>query len=190
MYVWVNGRFRPQDYPLGIKGPTLDASLQIPKSTTRDHRVRRFKEKCAFGLRCKFQHPERGLTFLRTVPEKSLESFDRYLLQKEQQKKVSPTSSDGTQNQQQQKLTSHPHQAHKLHNSLNQLYLGLEQKRKGEKNRLPSLSQISNDPIISVPASLFDDTEHCSTLTSQHVTVLWVTLPSSTLASSCQHNGA
>ncbi len=70
-FTFVDDYFMPPDDPLGRNGPTLDQLLSMDTQTpSQSHRGRRlppasgqqpcpFAERCTFGRKCKYWHPER-----------------------------------------------------------------------------------------------------------------------------------
>lgn len=77
MYSFVNDRFMPPDDPLGRSGPTLDNFLRVRRSEPPPPCP--YAKKCTYGVKCKFQHPERGAFPHKTVTERLVEHAQRQL---------------------------------------------------------------------------------------------------------------
>ena len=65
-FAFVNDIFMPPDDPLGRSGPSLDAFLQKDSRTDKHAPLERpgvkpcpYADRCTFGTKCKFYHPER-----------------------------------------------------------------------------------------------------------------------------------
>ena len=100
MYSFVNDSFMPPDDPLGKNGPSLDTFLKL-KSVTgpasgMESKACPYKEKCTYGNKCKFFHPERGNVPHKSVTEQLKERSSKQI-QEVRTRNTSRDSSPGEQ---------------------------------------------------------------------------------------------
>ncbi|XP_028454248.1 ribonuclease ZC3H12A [Perca flavescens] len=73
MYSFVNNKFMPPDDPLGRRGPTLENFLRkFPK--TQKKQLCPYGNKCTYGIKCKFHHPDRAKQSNRSVADELREN--------------------------------------------------------------------------------------------------------------------